>query len=476
MPPGLVTPRYATQRDYGRATYGGHYAAVSAALGQPLVPWQRYVADVLGEIDEHGRRVYSLGVVTVPRQSGKTTLMQSIQLAQAQTGTGRRGWFTAQTGQDANDRFRETIEAFKAAPMLSRLGTPRLSNGSMSITFANGSTVRPHPPTAKAMHGKQTDDHDSDEVWAWSMLQGTEVRQAVTPTMQNRLMLTGQRPQRRYWSTEGTVESTFFSPLLDGLREDCPPNVALFDFGIGPDVDPFDLEAVARVHPGYGHLFGMSDLEAAAEEFKDSPGEMARAYGNRRTGATERLIPDAAMRDAAWTADFPAGAGRVCLGAAVGVDGVDTTITVSVRVNPELVVTRVIRDGYRDGTHWALPVLKEATAKGDPVVVDKRGPSAALHDACKRADIPMVDIDGGGVATSHHNLYEGLTGKPPRWRYVPHAALVTAAELATKKWWSDGAWIIGRRASVGSVSALEAGALSSWGVDHLPEQYGRQLF
>src|SRR6266508_5204234 len=66
-------PLYATPRDPTRKTLGGAVAKVAKALGTPLMPWQRLVADVAMEVDPRtGRLVYGEVVVTTPRQQGKT--------------------------------------------------------------------------------------------------------------------------------------------------------------------------------------------------------------------------------------------------------------------------------------------------------------------------------------------------------------------------------------------------------------------
>src|SRR5262252_3191012 len=70
--PILATPRS------DRQSYGGAVAKLARAMGKPMMPWQRHVADVALEIDADGRFVYNLVLVTVPRQSGKTTLFGAV--------------------------------------------------------------------------------------------------------------------------------------------------------------------------------------------------------------------------------------------------------------------------------------------------------------------------------------------------------------------------------------------------------------
>ena len=137
-----------------------------------------------------------------------------------------------------------------------------------------------------------------------------------------------------------------------------------------------------------------------------------------------------------------------------------------------------MRDGHRAGTAWAIDRLRDVAGRhGCPVVIDRRGPSAGLHDAAVRAGLDVLPFDSQGAAAAASSMLEGITHPDgPAWRHVRHPALDDAAELATRRYYADGAWVIGRRASVGSTSALEAASHSAWGVDHLPDEVGVQLF
>jgi hypothetical protein len=443
-------------------------ALVSAAMKRPFVPWQTYVADVAGEIDSAGAYVYPIVLVTVPRQAGKTTLDQAGAIEACLQGPDRRVWYTAQSGQDANDKFREISEAWTLSALAPLAGKPRLSNGSMSLTFANGGTFRPHPPTVDALHGKQSDRNTVDEAWAFTELQGAQLLQAIVPTTTTRQKVTGQRPQLWILSTEGTIESTWLNGLLARARAG-DPAIAFFDWGIGPDVDPTDLEAVAAAHPGYGHLFNMQTLIDAAAQLP--PGEFARAYGNRRSGSTERVIPIEPWNGARELATLPDG--DVCLAAALGVDGIDATITATALHPVFGKIVEVIE--HRPGTLWALDRLVElSTAWDAPVIIDPIGPSATLHDQATRAGLTLIPVKASIYSAACASVLAGIIAQT--WKFRPHSALDSAAELASRRWVSDGAWLWGRRASVGSISALEAATLGDWGIDHLPEKATMQLF
>ena len=91
-------PRFATRRR-DRPSFGWRLAKVAEMLGQPFMPWQRLVADVGCELAPDGGPAYREVVVTVPRQSGKTSLFLSWQLDRCLNwGHLQRSTYTAHTG------------------------------------------------------------------------------------------------------------------------------------------------------------------------------------------------------------------------------------------------------------------------------------------------------------------------------------------------------------------------------------------
>lgn len=480
LPPNLTPPRKVTPRNYSRATHGAKLAAIAAEMGQPLLPWQRYVADVALEVDAQGVFVYSQIVTTVQRQAGKTTLDLAASIQNCLLGPRRRSWYTAQTGQHATEKFLEMAELWESTPRAVRALGPnvRRSNGSAALGLVRGSKFRPFAPVEGALDGKQSDRTSLDEFWYWTSAQYAVLRQSFAPTQTTRRMVTGQRPQTWIWSTEGTVESTAMNEMIDALRQDdADPTVAFFDWGLRDEDDPEDLDVVFSRHPGANHLFTRDDMDGFRAQFADSPGEFARAYGNRRTGATERVIPADAWRKARFDGDTPPPVGRVCFAAAVGVDGVDTTITAT-QMHGSGTLTAVVKGGWMEGSYGAMAKLRELRAKYPDAgfAIDPNGPSAALHDEAEREGFPLVPLTTNDVVAATQATFSGITNPVrPTWLYKPHDKLESAAELASKRFAGDGTWLFGRRASVGSISALEAANLGSYGIHHLPALMGFQL-
>src|SRR5213596_3304520 len=75
--PGLTSclPRFSTPRDLRFPTLGAELGEVARRLGTPLMPWHQAAVDVAFEYDPvTGLLRYDEVDITVPRQSGKTTL------------------------------------------------------------------------------------------------------------------------------------------------------------------------------------------------------------------------------------------------------------------------------------------------------------------------------------------------------------------------------------------------------------------
>lgn len=459
-------------------------------MGWPLLPWQRYAAEVAGEIDENGTYFYDTIVITVQRQAGKTTLDIAGGVQNALLGKNRRIWYTAQTGQHASAKWREMVDDYFMQSPIKGIAKASYSNGAQSLRFLTGSTLNPHPPTEDSLHSKQSDRNTVDEAWAFDRIQMQQLRGAIVPTTTTRRKLTGHRPQLWIMSTEGTQDSEAFNEILDDLRRHVPERTAFFDWGIPSDVgipDADDMQSVAEFldicyyyHPGAERLFERSDLDTFLKEL--GLDEFARAYGNRRTGAISRVIPEADWRKAGTSMTPPAGT-PMCFGAAVGKDGTDSTITATFKLDDGRKVTDVIRHGY--GSSWAIDALAKLCQDFDsPAVIDAVGPSSDLYQQAKKDDrIILLDIMLKQYTGACSAVFNGIVHKaedgtklPPTWLHRPHTALDDAADTVAKRSAGDAAWAWGRRASTGSISSMEAATLSSWGVDNLPEVHGLQAF
>lgn len=178
----VATPRFHTERDHTRPTLGGKLAKLAAAMGTPLMPWQRMAADVALELDADGRFHYRRIVISVPRQAGKTTMTLALGLHRTLTTPNGKVWYTAQTGQSARERFIGDLVP-GAVKILGSAVNVKKGAGDTRLEFpAIHSQFRPHPPNDEYLHGEQSDLNLIDEPWAFSEVKGDALIQALKPT------------------------------------------------------------------------------------------------------------------------------------------------------------------------------------------------------------------------------------------------------------------------------------------------------
>ncbi|HEY0644161.1 MAG TPA: hypothetical protein VGD39_12120, partial [Nocardioides sp.] len=288
-------PRWGTPRNFDRPTYGGKIAKIARALGTPLMPWQRYVADVAMEIDpETGLFAYRGVDLTVPRQSGKTSLILPVAVHRGMAWQRQRIIYGAQTGTAAREKWEdEHVPLLEDAKPLKGKFRVRKANGREAIIWrATRSIHSLTTNTEKATHGKTLDLALLDEYFAQV---DYRLDQATGPAMIT-------RPMAQKWrlSTAGTSKSVPFNAMrargraaIDAGR---PSKIAFFDWcgllGMArddpavwrecmPALCPAPVRGACRCAPGqWRHTVTDEAIRAELEDLADTPEEFDRAYLN----------------------------------------------------------------------------------------------------------------------------------------------------------------------------------------------------
>lgn len=301
-------PRYATRRRPERETFGHELAAIAEKLGQPFMPWQRFVADVGCEIDPaSGLPAYREVRVTIPRQSGKTTLFLSWQINRCVSRRWRhpqRSAFTAQTGKDARDKWIDELFPLIRSSALKSLVSSKGSRleinegmGNEAIKFKTGSLIRLLSTSTSSGHSKTLHQAVMDEVWHDS---DDRREQGLRPAM-----ITVRDAQLLVCSTAGTAGSVVLNRKVDSGREavlrDSGHGVAYFEWSAPDGWDPDDEDSYFSFSPalcpdppcrcappgeGWRHTITLEALRA--ERGSMTPAEFARAYGNVATGSKDQ--------------------------------------------------------------------------------------------------------------------------------------------------------------------------------------------
>jgi phage terminase large subunit-like protein len=247
---------------------------VARNLGLDLLPWQRMVLSVALE-RARGRPAYRDALVSVPRQSGKSTMVLALIVWRMTEFPGSRVMYGAQTRAAARLKMLESWwPRLVASPLAGDLKLYR-QFGSESVTHANGSVLQLLSASESAGHGETVDLAVVDEAWVH---RDARVEQAVRPAM-----VTRRDAQLWALSTAGTWRSEWWKGKLDAGRAAAEmgvdEGVCCFDWSAPDDANPADPATWRRCMPALGRLADeqtvRADLAAMGLE------EFRRAYLNQ---------------------------------------------------------------------------------------------------------------------------------------------------------------------------------------------------
>jgi hypothetical protein len=456
-------PRFTTPRSVGRRTLGGRVAEVAELLGTPLMPWQRHVADVALEVDPgSGRLAYREVVLTVPRQSGKTTLMLAVKVHRA-LGFGQRQkiMYTAQTRLDARKKWEdEHVPTLERSP-LRGMFTVRRQIGQEAIRWRNGSIQGLAAPSEKAVHGDVLDLGAIDEAFAQ---EDDRVEQGMKPAM-----ITRPQPQLWIFSTAGTLKSVYLREKVEAGRlateAGITSGVAYFEWSAPPEADPGDPETWYGCMPALGRTVREDAIAADFQTMKLD--EFRRAYLNQ----WPMEAPDewSVITQAQWSAL----AGQqveptlpVAFAADMTPDMSWGSIGVAWRDRDGLLHVEIPEGDHRPGTAWMAPRLLELYQKWQPcaVAVAAEGPAASLL-APLAAVIPAEVLLKPGAqqrAAATGQFYEAVTDSGTL-RHLDQPELAAALAGARQQFSGD-LWWWARKGLNADVSPLVAVTLAAWGL------------
>lgn len=377
-------PAYHPPRDFEYQSELHEVERVAALLGFTLMPWQRRAIDVASQftIDHRGRRVYKYThvLITVPRQSGKTTLMGPVQIHRMMTrGVPAACWYTAQSGQDARKRIIELIELVEGSPMATVISSQR-SNGGEGIRLDGkpGCHVTRFSPTYSALHGEHPHLVSFDEIWHYDKQLGEALLGAAEPAQ----ITLGKAAQVWMFSTMGTIESDFMNELVETGRAGSDPNLCYIEYSVPEGADPFDPAVWWTYHPALGNTIDEDALRVRADKARESLEKRAtfiRAYGNRVGGGQKSIIDLSLWDELPVITAPPADRASAVIAYEVAKDSKAAAIVIG-WLDDEAPCFQIYKQA--PGTAWVAETIKElATSWGATVVADGAGPSQRITRA-----------------------------------------------------------------------------------------------
>lgn len=409
--------RYATRRRPERRTFGPEIAKIAAQLGVPFMPWQRQVADIIGEYDvDSGVPFYREVIVTVPRQAGKTALFVACQCHRCLSPRWRhpqRSVFTSQTGNDARRKWiNEIFPMIKVSPLKRFVDRISTGMGNESIRWKTESNIQLLSSSSTIGHGLTLHQSIMDEVW-----HDTDDRreQGLRPAM-----ITIPDAQLLVCSTAGTGASVVLKRKRragrDAVAADSGKGIAYFEWSAPDGWNPFtNIEAAYGFHPSlcpdppcrcgggeWRHTLTMDALMVERDGM--DIGEFLRAYGNHDSeDIAARVIPDDVWARVLDQSAAPTGRLRF------GVDATRDRDAGAIAAGDGKVIELL---EHRPGVGWMVDRAAELAVKWQGVVVlDGTGPVAYMAKDLRDKGVQVEVLSAGDVAQQCGRIYDDIADR-----------------------------------------------------------------
>lgn len=429
----------ATSRGFEVADFAEH------VLGEPLLPWQRWLAIRALELNPDGTYRFRTVLTLVARQSGKSHLLKVMALWRMYIDGARLVVGAAQNMQLARESWLASIEMAKAVPDLAaEIAKVSLNNNDPHLALSSGARYKIVAATRGSGRGLSADLLVLDEVreqrdWAaWSSLSKT----------------TMARPMGQIWaiSNAGDDQSVVLNHLREAALSGADPTIGIFEWSAEDGCDLDDPAAWCAANPGLGHTISEQAIRSALAT--DPPAVFRTEVLCQRVESLDEAVNVAAWRD--------------CADAKGSMDGLRERVVTCLDVAPDgrhvtLVAAAVTADGRVrvevvdawKSTEEARRALPDLLARVKPVATTwfPTGPAAALaHEL--RAAPGSTEIKGAAVVEVCQEFSDLVLAR----RVVhPGDGLLDAHVLGARKYHQGDGWRFERKGP-SHVDALYAAA------------------
>ena len=456
---GEQKPRLETSLDF-TFTSAPDIVEMMAGYGMRLDPWQEhFLGPALAEQDS-GRWVAQRVGLSVPRQNGKTAILEAREMAGLLLFGEQLIIHSAHEVKTALEAFQRIKGYFENYDDLrGRVRRIVHARGSEEIALKTGQRLRFMARSTGAGRGFSADCVVLDE----GQILSEATFAAILPTL-------SARPNPQVWIT-GTPpnenqDGTVFEKVRESGLQPNPSGVYYAEWSADPELSLDDPKAVQQSNPALGIRIQPDFVQGERESMSDDH------FARERTGQWDVEKGHSVIPMDTWAllgTDSPLEDTEISIAVdvnptrsrcAVAIAGLRRDFDPSTRKMRERTHVEVIQ--YRDGVGWAVDYIAEVVARRNPraVVVDNAGPAGALIEPLRARGVLVTTTNATQVGQACGQFYDAAM--EDRLRHFSQPQLNSALGAARKRNLGD-AWAWHRKDAT-DISPLVAVTLAYWGL------------
>ena len=421
--------------------------------GLHLDPWQMDILDDWLGKTPSGKWASTTCGGSVPRQNGKTLLLQSRATA-GMLLYGEEVIYTAHLQKTATETFEEMREFFEGPKIVKQVKEIKTALGREQIILKNGARIKFLARTRNGGRGQHGDLLIIDEAQEIDENAQASFLPAISASLNPQTIYTGTPPDP---TAPGIVFRGIRKKALDGETK----RTSWFEYSVDDIGNVSERERWAACNPALGRRILMSTIESECEQM--DPETFARErlgwWSPVFTQEIEKAIDPEAWNACASMAPKPEG--KTAYAVKFASDGSETVLCGAVipKDGPAR-VTLIDRKPAGYGTKWVADWLNQRYGKAACVVIDGRNGVEMLIDRIAdtwRYKDSVIKASANDMIAAVSVLTDGLADKSFTW-YQPQEDLSESALSSIKRPIGKG-WGFGGENS----TPIEAAALALWG-------------
>ena len=455
---GAQTPRLFTVPDAVSRADSDDCVFLASQYGLVPDPWQALVLDGWLGVDGEGKWSSPRCGLSVPRQSGKTALLEA-RILYGMVAIGERVLFTAHEMRSAQRAFRRLLHYFdnpRRYPKLHAMTAQvRRGNGQEAVYLSSGGSFELVARSRGSGRGFSVDLLVLDEAQELA----DEALAALWPTISaadNGQVIYCGTPVSEIGS--GEVFSRLRAAGVAGDDE----RLCWHEWSCESGVDLDDLASWAQANPALGVRLDPATVADERAVMDDA------TFARERLGIWESATVHRVISQQAWQA---------CADTGFSVD-TEQPVSLALDVSPDRMHASIAVAGWTTERHpfvdvidsrggepeWTVARLLELNTRHDPraIVVDAVSAAASLIDVLRQAGLTITVTGARDMASACGQFYDAVTAN--QLRHLEQPALNSALALARKRQIGDGGWGWSRKDSDSDITPVTTATLALFGL------------